>query len=101
MSDNESQWLGKTYNKKNIQECISKIKDKFGQQFSDSKSIREQHSHTMTIHESELPDGVLFASNKNDVSDAVKICNDFRCPIIPFGVGSSFCLLYTSDAADE
>ena len=90
MSDNESQWLGKTYNKKNIQECISKIKDKFGQQFSDSKSIREQHSHTMTIHESELPDGVLFASNKNDVSDAVKICNDFRCPVIPFGVGSSF-----------
>ena len=90
MSDNESRWLGKTYNKKNIQECISKIKDKFGQQFSDSKSIREQHSHTMTIHESELPDGVLFASNKNDVSDAVKICNDFRCPIIPFGVGSSF-----------
>ena len=90
MSDNESQWLGKTYNKKNIQECISKIKDKFGQQFSDSKSIREQHSHTMTIHVSELPDGVLFASNKNDVSDAVKICNDFRCPIIPFGVGSSF-----------
>ena len=90
MSDNESQWLGKTYNKKNIQECIPKIKDKFGQQFSDSKSIREQHSHTMTIHESELPDGVLFASNKNDVSDAVKICNDFRCPIIPFGVGSSF-----------
>ena len=90
MSGNESQWLGKTYNKKNIQECISKIKDKFGQQFSDSKSIREQHSHTMTIHSSELPDGVLFASNKNDVSDAVKICNDFRCPIIPFGVGSSF-----------
>ena len=90
MLDSESQWLGKTYNKKNIQECISKIKDKFGQQFSDSKSIREQHSHTMTIHESELPDGVLFASNKNDVSDAVKICNDFRCPIIPFGVGSSF-----------
>ncbi len=90
MSVNESQWLGKTYNKKNIQECISKIKDKFGQQFSDSKSIRDQHSHTMTIHESELPDGVLFASNKNDVSDAVKICNDFRCPIIPFGVGSSF-----------
>ena len=90
MLDNESQWLGKTYNKKNIQECISKIKDKFGQQFSDSKSIREQHSHTMTIHESELPDGVLFASNKNDISDAVKICNDFRCPIIPFGVGSSF-----------
>ena len=90
MLENKNQWLGKIYNKKNIQDCISKIKEKYGQQFSDSKSIREQHSHTMTIHESELPDGVLFASNKNDVSDTVKICNEFGCPIIPFGVGSSF-----------
>ena len=90
MLENKNQWLGQTYNKKNIQACISKIKEKYGQQFSESKSIREQHSHTMTIHESELPDGVLFASNKNDVSDTVKICNEFGCPIIPFGVGSSF-----------
>ena len=90
MLENKNQWLGKIYNKKNIQDCISKIKEKYGQQFSESKSIREQHSHTMTIHESELPDGVLFASNKNDVSDIVKICNEFGCPIIPFGVGSSF-----------
>jgi len=90
MLENKNQWLGQIYNKKNIQACISKIKEKYGQQFSESKSIREQHSHTMTIHESELPDGVLFASNKNDVSDTVKICNEFGCPIIPFGVGSSF-----------
>ena len=90
MLENKNQWLGKIYNKKNIQDCISKIKEKYGQQFSESKSIREQHSHTMTIHESELPDGVLFASNKNDVSDTVNICNEFGCPIIPFGVGSSF-----------
>ena len=90
MLENKNQWLGQIYNKKNIQDCISKIKEKYGQQFSESKSIREQHSHTMTIHESELPDGVLFASNKNDVSEAVKICNEFGCPIIPFGVGSSF-----------
>ena len=90
MLENKNQWLGKIYNKKNIRDCISKIKEKYGQQFSESKSIREQHSHTMTIHKSELPDGVLFASNKNDVSDTVKICNEFGCPIIPFGVGSSF-----------
>ena len=90
MLENKNQWLGQIYNKKNIQACISKIKEKYGQQFSESKSIREQHSHTMTIHESELPDGVLFASNKNDVSDTVKICNEFGCPIIPFCVGSSF-----------
>ena len=43
-----------------------------------------------TIHESELPDGVVFAESKEDVQKVVKICNEFKCPIIPFGVGSSF-----------
>ena len=73
-----------------IQSCIKKIKETFGQQFSDSKSIREQHTHTMTIHKSELPDGVLFVETKDDISKAVKICNQYGCPIIPFAVGSSF-----------
>ena len=32
---------------------------------------------------------VACTKNKKD-NPIVKICNDFRCPIIPFGVGSSF-----------
>ena len=44
----------------------------------------------MTIHESELPDGVVFAETKEDVQKVVKICSEYKCPIIPFGVGSSF-----------
>ncbi|MDC3273638.1 FAD-binding protein [Alphaproteobacteria bacterium] len=70
--------------------CVDKIKDEFGQQFSNSKSILEQHTHTMTIHESELPDGVVFVETKEDVQKVVKICSEYKCPIIPFGVGSSF-----------
>ncbi|MDC1357553.1 FAD-binding protein [Pseudomonadota bacterium] len=90
MDGSVSTWLASDYNKENIQLCIKKIKDEFGQQFSSSKSILEQHTHTMTIHESELPDGVVFAETKEDVQKVVKICNEFKCPIIPFGVGSSF-----------
>ena len=88
--DKNNNWLGKNYNFEQIQSCIKKIKETFGQQFSDSKSIREQHTHTMTIHKSELPDGVLFVETKDDISKAVKICNQYGCPIIPFAVGSSF-----------
>jgi len=44
----------------------------------------------MTIHESQLPDGVVFAETKEDVQKVVKICSEHKCPIIPFGVGSSF-----------
>ena len=88
--EKNNDWLGHTYNSNSIKDCINKIKDQFGQQFSDSQSIREQHTHTMTIHKSELPDGVLFAETKDDISKAVKICNEYGCPIIPFAVGSSF-----------
>ena len=44
----------------------------------------------MTIHESELPDGVVFVESKEDVLKVVQICDEYKCPIIPFGVGSSF-----------
>ena len=54
-------WLDHSYDTYNIKSCITKIKEQFGQQFSDSQSSREQHTHTMTILNSELPDGVLFA----------------------------------------
>ena len=90
MDGSTSAWTASDYSKENIRLCVNKIKDEFGQQFSNSKSILEQHTHTMTIHESELPDGVVFAETKEDVQKVVKICNEYKCPIIPFGVGSSF-----------
>ena len=90
MDGNVSVWSDEDYDKETIRLCVNKIQEEFGQQFSSSKSILEQHTHTMTIHESELPDGVVFAESKEDVQKVVKICNEFKCPIIPFGVGSSF-----------
>ena len=90
MDGSTSAWTASDYSKESIKLCVNKIKDEFGQQFSNSKSILEQHTHTMTIHESELPDGVVFAETKEDVQKVVKICSEYKCPIIPFGVGSSF-----------
>ena len=90
MDSNTSIWSSDNYNPESIKLCVEKLKEEFGQQFSNSQSILEQHTHTMTIHESELPDGVVFAETKDDVQKVVKICKDYKCPIIPFGVGSSF-----------
>ena len=90
MDGSISAWTESDYSKERIKLCVNKIKDEFGQQFSNSKSILEQHTHTMTIHESELPDGVVFVETKEDVQKVVKICSEYKCPIIPFGVGSSF-----------
>ena len=90
MDGNISSWSTNDYDKESIRLCVEKIKEEFGQQFSNSKSILEQHSHTMTIHTSELPDGVVFVESKEDVQRVVQICGEYKCPIIPFGVGSSF-----------
>ena len=90
MDGNISSWSENDYDRESIKLCVNKIKEEFGQQFSNSKSILEQHTHTMTIHESQLPDGVVFAETKEDVQKVVKICKEYKCPIIPFGVGSSF-----------
>ncbi len=73
----------------NINIAVEALKKEFGQQFSVSKSVREQHTSTTTVHKPELPDGVVFAYNKEDVKKTVKICHEHGCPIIPFGVGSS------------
>ena len=67
MDGSTSAWTESDYSKESIKLCVNKIKDEFGQQFSNSKSILEQHTHTMTIHESELPDGVVFVETKEDV----------------------------------
>ena len=73
----------------NIKGAVQALKEEFGQQFSVSQSVREQHTSTTTVHKPELPDGVVFAYNKEDVQKTVKICSEYGCPIIPFGVGSS------------
>ena len=90
MDGNTSIWSSDNYSQESIKLCVEKLKEEFGQQFSNSQSILEQHTHTMTIHESELPDGVVFVETKNDVQKVVNICKEYKCPIIPFGVGSSF-----------
>ncbi len=73
----------------NVEKAIEALKKEFGQQFSISKSVREQHTSTTTVHTPELPDGVVFAYSKEDVQKTVKICHEHGCPIIPFGAGSS------------
>ena len=90
MDGNTSIWSSDNYDPVSIKLCVKKLKEEFGQQFSDSQSILEQHTHTMTIHESELPNGVVFVETKKDVQKVVNICKEYKCPIIPFGVGSSF-----------
>ena len=72
-----------------IETAINILKQRFGARLSTSTDMRRSHSHTTTRIRSELPDAVVFAETTAEVADIVSVCRDHRCPIIPFGVGSS------------
>ena len=62
---------------------------RFGDRFSLSRSLREQHANTLTWLKIEAPDAVLFAETEADVSEVVRLCAGARVPVIPFGTGTS------------
>src|ERR1700721_3283574 len=67
----------------------SDLAARFGNRFTASEAIRQAHGHTLTWLKNEPPDAVVFAEDKDDVIDLVKLCAGHDAPIVPFGVGSS------------
>ena len=72
-----------------VELAIDILKQRFGDQLSTAQSVRGHHSHTTTQIPSQLPDAVIFAKNTADVASIVTVCREHKCPVIPFGVGSS------------
>lgn len=70
-------------------EAIARLRSRFGDRLSTADAARAHHSSGVTAHRTTAPDAVLFASSTADVVDAVRICHDHRCPVIPFGTGTS------------
>ena len=67
----------------------SDLAARFGNRFTASEAIRQAHGHTLTWLKNEPPDAVVFAEDKEDVIDLVKLCARHDAPIVPFGVGTS------------
>ena len=65
------------------------LKQRFGERFVTGQAVREQHAHTTTYIPPQLPDGVAFATSTQDVQDIVRVCAEYRVPIVPFGTGTS------------
>jgi D-lactate dehydrogenase (cytochrome) len=70
-------------------DLISALQQRFGAQFSTGQSVREQHGRDESSYTAPPPDGVVFAESNADVADAVRLCAQYKTPVIPFGVGSS------------
>ncbi|MEM7398570.1 MAG: FAD-linked oxidase C-terminal domain-containing protein [Pseudomonadota bacterium] len=68
---------------------FSRFSALFGDRFSRSEALRDQHANTLTWLKIQAPDAVLFAETTEEVSHAVAACASAGVPVIPFGVGTS------------
>jgi D-lactate dehydrogenase (cytochrome) len=75
--------------KRDTTTAIARLGGRFGEQLSTSDGVRRHHATGVTAHRTEAPDAVLFARSAADVVDAVKLCHEHDCPVIPFGAGTS------------
>ena len=60
-----------------------------GNRFSTSESVRANYSKGEDIFDPVLPLGVAFPNTSQEVSQILKICNNFQIPVVPFGAGTS------------
>ncbi|OMG56418.1 2-hydroxy-acid oxidase [Azonexus hydrophilus] len=61
----------------------------FRQRFSQGESTRLQHGRDESVHQPQMPDGVVLAENIEEIVSTVKLCAAHGVPLIPYGVGSS------------
>jgi D-lactate dehydrogenase (cytochrome) len=70
-------------------ELLAALKERFGANCSTALAVREQHGKDESAFDVPPPAAVVFAENRADVVDVIKLCAAHAYPIIPYGVGSS------------
>lgn len=68
---------------------VAELQRELGSKVSLNETIREQHSGDESFHAPVMPEAVIFAESTADVVVALRICNEHRTPVVPWGVGTS------------
>lgn len=75
--------------KKDLDKLFPQLEDLLGKRFTTNLSTREVHGSDESYHTPQLPDAVATVHTTEEVSNVVKLCAQYHCPIIPFGAGTS------------
>ena len=68
---------------------IRALRGRLGDRLSTAAAVRDQHGQAEAYHPSVPPDAVAFVESTEEVAEIVKLCARHRCPVIPFGTGTS------------
>lgn len=72
-----------------IETVINVLRQRLAGQVETGLELRRQHANTLTWHENQPPDAVVFAHSTEDVSVVVVIAAAHGVPVVAFGAGSS------------
>src|SRR3954466_791546 len=70
-------------------QLLEQLRTRFGERFTTSRALLEQHGQDESFHPGFPPDAVVFAKTTQEISDTVKLCASLQVPMIPFGTGTS------------
>jgi len=65
------------------------LKKIFNGRFSTSVSTRTNYSRGEDTYDPVLSQAVVFPETNEEVSKILKLCNDYKVPVVPFGTGTS------------
>ena len=67
----------------------NELKHIFNERFSTSESTRANYARGEDTYEPVLSKAVVFPETNEEVSKILKLCNDNKIPVVPFGTGTS------------
>src|SRR5436853_5014951 len=70
-------------------QLLASLRQRLGDRLSTSAAVLEQHGKDESYHAPSAPDAVAFAHSTEEVSDIVRLCAQYKTPVIAFGTGTS------------
>ena len=67
----------------------SELKKIFNGRFSTSESTRANYARGEDTYDPVLPKAVVFPETNEEVSKVLRLCNEHKIPVVPFGTGTS------------
>ena len=67
----------------------NELENLLGEKCSFSKSVRQNYSKGEDVYDPVIPDVVLFPETNEEISNILKICNNHKAPVVPFGTATS------------
>ena len=68
---------------------LTELRQILGERLSTSTAVCAQHGKDESYHAPHAPDAVAFAHSTEEVAAIVKLCSEYKTPVIAFGTGTS------------